>query len=134
MDVDTVLMRPCPKFPLMCRLLPTYLLSDNSPEGHAVVLMKVGGVKDLCDAIFQTPEGEAALQWLWYSCERCAAASTCNKQHHVHTTAVVLMIWQLLVSAGGCNLQQRLEFLLQEHMDGSGVRIVFVVPSSGCAD
>lgn len=42
MDVDTVLMRPCPKFPLMCRLLPTYLLSDDSPEGHAVVLMKVG--------------------------------------------------------------------------------------------
>lgn len=41
MDVDTVLMRPCPKFPLMCRLLPTYLLSDDTPEGHAVVLMKV---------------------------------------------------------------------------------------------
>lgn len=61
MDVDTVLMRPCPKFRLMCRLLPTYLLSDNTPEGHAVVLMKVGGVKDLCDAIFQTPEGMLAL-------------------------------------------------------------------------
>jgi hypothetical protein len=60
MQVDTVLMRPCLKFPLMCRLLPTYLLSDNSPEGHAVVLMKVGGVKDLCDAIFQTPEGARA--------------------------------------------------------------------------
>jgi hypothetical protein len=38
------LQRPCPKFPLMARLLPTYLLSDDSPEGHAVVLMKVGGV------------------------------------------------------------------------------------------
>lgn len=43
MDVDTVLMRPCPKFPLMCRLFPTYLLRDSSPEGHAVVLMKVRG-------------------------------------------------------------------------------------------
>jgi hypothetical protein len=44
MDIDTVLMRPCPKFPLTCRLFPTYLLSDRSPEGHAVVLMKVGQV------------------------------------------------------------------------------------------
>jgi hypothetical protein len=44
MDVDTVLMRPCRKFPLMVRLFPTYLLSDSSPEGHAVVLMKVGPV------------------------------------------------------------------------------------------
>lgn len=41
MGVDTVLMRPCPKFPLMCRLMPTYLLADESPEGHAVLLMKV---------------------------------------------------------------------------------------------
>jgi len=42
MDVDKVLSRPCPKFPLMCRLLPTYLLSDDTPEGDAIVLMKVG--------------------------------------------------------------------------------------------
>lgn len=51
MGIDSVLSRPCPKFPLMCRLLPTYLLSDDSPEGHAVFLMKVW----LLGALLQAP-------------------------------------------------------------------------------
>lgn len=46
--VPVGLQRPCPKFPLMARLLPTYLLSDDTPEGHAVVLMKVGAACTRC--------------------------------------------------------------------------------------
>lgn len=42
-SVDTVLQRPCPGFEKISVAFPTYLLLENSPDGHAVMMMKVGG-------------------------------------------------------------------------------------------
>jgi hypothetical protein len=41
--VDSVLTRPCEGFEKISATFPTYTLLDNSPDGHAVVLMKVRG-------------------------------------------------------------------------------------------
>jgi hypothetical protein len=131
LSVDSVLLRPCPKFALLCSLLPTYLLTDDSPEGNAVMLMKasvcvcfaggggggggagdranealwrvlthswlaagpalnvswcspqVCGVKDLCDAIFNTREGACArarvVWWGALSGSACRPAALCTR-------------------------------------------------------
>ncbi|WIA40973.1 hypothetical protein OEZ86_004620 [Tetradesmus obliquus] len=56
-NVDSVLTRPCDGFEKISATFPTYTLLDNSPDGHAVVLMKVGCIKDLCDLVFNPPDG-----------------------------------------------------------------------------
>jgi hypothetical protein len=40
-NVDSVLTRPCDGFEKISATFPTYTLLDNSPDGHAVVMMKV---------------------------------------------------------------------------------------------
>jgi hypothetical protein len=37
-----VLTRPCDGFEKISATFPTYTLLDHSPDGHAVVMMKVG--------------------------------------------------------------------------------------------
>lgn len=41
-DIDNVLRKPCPGFEEISTTFPTYTLLNNSPDGHAVVMMKVG--------------------------------------------------------------------------------------------
>jgi hypothetical protein len=43
-NVDSVLTRPCDGFEKISATFPTYTLLDNSPDGHAVVMMKVRAV------------------------------------------------------------------------------------------
>lgn len=81
MDVDSVLTRPCLAFETISAALPTYILSEDSPDGHAVVLMKVRCCAGRCRAVWlasaiaSTAMGAAACLLLHLRAAAAAAAS-----------------------------------------------------------